>query len=70
MLLASFNSLWPVTGVFLFVVEESTDTELFNGRSVPASPVADARRLMTEDTVLPVTNSSSLRRICKFQYFN
>jgi len=66
MLLASFNSLWPVTSVLLFVVEESTNTELFNGCSVPASPVTDARRFVTENAVLPVTNSSSLRRICKF----
>lgn len=37
-----------------FVVEKSPDAQLLGGRSVPASPIASARRLMTENSVKPV----------------
>lgn len=63
MFLASLDGFGPVTGVLVFVVEETTNTELFDGGSIPASPVADARGLVAEDTVLPVTDSGALRRI-------
>ena len=42
MLLTSCYVLGPIAGMGLLVVEESTDTELLRGRSVPAGPVAGA----------------------------
>lgn len=63
MLLASFDGLGPVASVFLFVVEQTTDTELLSGGGVPAGPVADARRFVSEDTVLPVARSYADGRV-------
>lgn len=54
-LLAALHVLGPVTGVGLFVVEQTADTELLGGRAVPAGPVAGAGRLVAEDAVEPVT---------------
>ena len=59
MFLASLDGLGPIASVFLFVVEQTTDTELFSGSRVPAGPVTDARRLVSEDTVLPVARSNT-----------
>lgn len=54
-LLASSYILRPVTCVCLFIVKESTNTELLGGGSIPASPVAGAGCLVTEDAIEPVT---------------
>lgn len=62
-LLAALNGLGPVTGVFVLVVKETSDTELFGGGVVPAGPVTDAGRLMTEDAVVPVADSSASWRV-------
>lgn len=51
MFLASYNVLRPITSVCLFVVEKSTNAELFGGSAVPAGPVPGAGRLVTEDAV-------------------
>jgi len=61
MFLASFDGLGPIASVLLFVVEETTDTELFDGCAVPAGPVTDAARFVSENTVLPVTRSVANR---------
>ena len=63
MFLASFNGFGPIASVFLFVVEKTTNTELFNGCAVPASPIADAARFVAENAVFPVTRSGANRRI-------
>ena len=63
MFLASGDVLWPVAGVCLLVVEEAADAELLGGGAVPASPVAGAGRLVTEDTVQPVAVLRALGRI-------
>lgn len=58
-LLATLNGLGPVASVLLFVIKETANAELFGGGSVPAGPVADARRLVTEDAVFPVARASA-----------
>ena len=55
MFLAASNILRPVAGVSLLVVEQSTNTELLGGGSVPAGPVASAGGLVPEYSVQPVT---------------
>ena len=55
MFLAAGNILRPVAGVSLLVVEQSTNTELLGGGSVPAGPVASAGGLVPEYSVQPVT---------------
>lgn len=57
MFLASLDGLRPIASVLLFVVEKTTDTELFNGCAVPAGPVTDAARFVSENTILPVARS-------------
>ena len=64
MFLASLDGFGPVAGVLLLVVEQTADAELFDGRAVPAGPVADARRFVTEDAVLPVARADADGRIC------
>ena len=64
MFLASLDGLGPIASVFLFVVEQTTDTELFSSSRVPAGPVTDARRFVSEDTVLPVTRSHTDGCVC------
>jgi len=61
MFLASFDGLGPIASVFLFVVEQTTDTELFDGRTVPAGPITNAARFVSENTVFPVTRSGANR---------
>ena len=63
MFLTSRHVLGPVAGVSLLVVEQSPDAELLGGGAVPASPVAGAGRLVTEDTVQPVAVLRALGRI-------
>ena len=69
MFLASFDGLGPIASVLLFVVEETTDTELFDGCAVPAGPVTDAARFVSENTVLPVTRSVANRWVCYLEKF-
>lgn len=54
MLLASIDVLRPVAGMGPLVVEESTNTQLFGGGSVPAGPVPGAGSLVAENAVQPV----------------
>ena len=63
MFLASLDGLGPVASVFVLVVEQTSDTELFDGRVVPAGPVADAGGFMAKDAVVPVANSATSWRI-------
>ena len=70
MFLASFNSLGPIASVFLFVVKQTADTELFGSGRVPAGPVTDAGRFVSEDAVLPVARSYTDGRVCKFGWWN
>jgi len=65
MFLASFDGFGPIASVFLFIVEQTTNTKLFNGRAVPASPITDTAGFVSENTVLPVTRSVADRRIGK-----
>jgi len=65
MFLASFNGFGPIASVFLFVVEQTADAELFDGSSVPAGPVADAGRFVAEDAVLPVARAAADGRVGK-----
>ena len=64
MFLASLDGLGPIASVFLFVVEQTADAELFDGGSVPAGPVADAGRFVAEDAVLPVARAAADGRVC------
>ena len=54
---ASLNVLGPIACVCFYVVKQTTNTELFSSKAVPTAPIADARRFVTEDTVLPFTRS-------------
>jgi len=63
--LASANVLRPVASVGLFVVQEPSDAELLGRRSVPASPVAGARRFVSENTIKPVAMLSADGGICE-----
>ena len=64
MFLASLDGLGPIASVFLFVVEEAADTELFSGGRVPAGPVTDAGGLVSEDAVLPVARPDTDGCVC------
>lgn len=55
MFLTSLDVFWPIAGVRVLVVQQTADAELFSGRTVPAGPVAGAGRLVTKDSVQPVT---------------
>jgi len=66
MFLAASNILRPVAGVSLLVVEQSTNTELLCGGSVPAGPVASAGGLVPEYSVQPVTVLRALGGISSF----
>lgn len=65
-LLTSGNILRPVTGMSLLVVQQTTNTELFGGSSIPAGPVPGTGRLMSKDAIQPVTVLSALRWISLF----
>jgi len=69
MFLAASNILRPVAGVSLLVVEQSTNTELLGGGSVPAGPVAGAGGLVPEYSVQPVTVLRALGGIGKILVF-
>jgi len=69
MFLAAGNILRPVAGVSLLVVEQSTNTELLGGGSVPAGPVASAGGLVAEYSVQPVTVLRALGGIGKILVF-
>jgi len=64
-LLAACNIGWPITSMSFFVVEKSTNTELFSCGSVPASPVASAGSFMAKDTIQPVAVFSGDGGVCK-----
>lgn len=66
MFLASVYILGPVTGVGAFVVQKSTDAQLFCGGAVPACPISCARSLVSEDAVQPVAVLGSNWGIWKF----
>lgn len=51
MFLAALDVLRPVTAMAVFVVEQTTNAELFRCSAVPAGPVPRAGRLVTEDSV-------------------
>lgn len=51
--LASVYIFRPVARVGVFVVQQTADAELLRRSSVPAGPVACARRLVSEDAVEP-----------------
>ncbi len=63
MLLTASNILRPVAGVSLLVIQEAADAELFCRGSIPASPVACARGLVSENPVQPVAMLGALWRI-------
>jgi hypothetical protein len=54
MFLATLNVLGPVARMSAFVVQETTDAELFSGGSVPTCPIPGARSFMAEDAIEPV----------------
>ena len=53
--LAAFHIFRPVTRMWPFVVEQTSDAELFGGGAVPASPIPGAWSLVSEYSVQPVT---------------
>lgn len=54
MFLASVHILRPVAAVSIFIVQQTTDTQLLCRRSIPTCPISGTRRFMTEYAVQPV----------------
>lgn len=54
MLLTTVDIFRPIATVSILVVEQTADTKLLGGSSIPAGPVAGARGLVSENAVQPV----------------
>jgi len=65
MLLTASNILRPVTSVSFFVVKKTSDTKLFCGCAVAASPIPWAGCLVTEDAIQPVAVFGTDGGICQ-----
>lgn len=55
MFLASIYIFWPVTGVGVFVVKKSSNTELFRGSTIPTGPISGTGSFVAENSIQPVT---------------
>lgn len=54
MLLATVYVLGPIAGMGSFIVEQTTNAQLFSGGSIPAGPVTGAGGFVPEYPVKPV----------------
>lgn len=64
MLLAAFYILRPVTGMWFFIVKQTTDAQLFGCCAIPTCPVPRARCFVAENSVKPITVVGSKWGIC------
>ena len=55
MFLTSTNILGPITGMSLFVVQETADAKLFSSSTIPTSPITSTRSFVSKYAIKPVT---------------
>lgn len=55
MFLASINIFGPIARMGMFIIQKSTNAQLFRGSSIPACPVTGAWCFMPENTIQPIT---------------
>jgi len=66
MFLTSTNILGPITGVSLFIVQETTNAKLFSSSTIPTSPITSTRCFVSKYAIKPVTVFSTNGGIVTF----